>query len=60
MADLILTRTVLGVIYVSIFVLAVSGNLLVVYTVISHKAMQTVTNIFITNLAISDLLVNFT
>ncbi|MFH4980358.1 hypothetical protein AB6A40_007067 [Gnathostoma spinigerum] len=43
-----------------IFTLAVSGNSLVVYVVVHNKAMQTVTNIFITNLAVSDLLVNFT
>ncbi|KAL6724310.1 hypothetical protein Aduo_019208 [Ancylostoma duodenale] len=46
--------------YCTVFVVAVSGNFLVVYVVMNNKRMQTVTNIFITNLAISDLLVNFT
>lgn len=60
LTDLISTRLILGCMYVLIFLLAVSGNVLVVYVVVSNKAMQTVTNIFITNLAISDLMVNFT
>lgn len=60
LTDLIITRLVFGIAYMLIFTLAVSGNSLVVYVVINNKTMQTVTNIFITNLAISDLLVNFT
>ncbi|KHN80601.1 Pyroglutamylated RFamide peptide receptor [Toxocara canis] len=60
LTDFIITRLVFGIAYVLIFTLAVSGNSLVVYVVINNKTMQTVTNIFITNLAISDLLVNFT
>ncbi|XP_050399672.1 prolactin-releasing peptide receptor [Patella vulgata] len=42
--------------YAVIFLLGVSGNSLVVYVVLRNKAMQTITNIFITNLAISDIL----
>lgn len=60
LTDFISTRLILGCMYVLIFLLAVSGNVLVVYVVVNNKAMQTVTNIFITNLAISDLMVNFT
>jgi len=44
------------VIYTSIFVLGVFGNVLVCYVVGRNKAMQTVTNFFITNLALSDIL----
>ena len=33
-----------------------SGNSLVVYVVMRNKAMQTITNIFITNLAVSDIM----
>jgi neuropeptide Y receptor len=39
-----------------IFLLGLFGNILVCYIVYSNKAMQTVTNLFITNLALSDIL----
>lgn len=42
--------------YSLIFLLGLSGNSLVVYVVLRNRAMQTITNIFITNLAISDIL----
>lgn len=42
--------------YAIIFVLGVFGNVLVCYVVFRNKAMQTVTNLFITNLALSDIL----
>ncbi|KAK3758629.1 hypothetical protein RRG08_019539 [Elysia crispata] len=42
--------------YSLIFLLGTTGNCLVVFVVIRNKAMQTITNIFITNLAISDIL----
>ena len=42
--------------YVIIFLIGVSGNSLVVYVVMRNKAMQTITNIFITNLAVSDIM----
>ncbi len=44
------------VLYTVIFLLGVSGNLLVVYVVLRNKSMQTITNLFITNLAISDIM----
>ncbi len=37
-----------------------SGNSLVVYVVSTGRGMRTVTNLFIANLAVSDLMVNFT
>uniref|UniRef100_A0A1I7Z3J1 G_PROTEIN_RECEP_F1_2 domain-containing protein n=1 Tax=Steinernema glaseri TaxID=37863 RepID=A0A1I7Z3J1_9BILA len=58
--DLLITRIILCVLYVTIFSIAVVGNSLVVYVVIINKDMQSATNLFITNLAMSDLLVNFT
>uniref|UniRef100_A0A914VXC8 G-protein coupled receptors family 1 profile domain-containing protein n=1 Tax=Plectus sambesii TaxID=2011161 RepID=A0A914VXC8_9BILA len=58
--DWMLTKMLLGMLYTAVFIVAVSGNSLVVYVVMSNRNMQTVTNLFITNLAISDLLVNFT
>lgn len=44
------------VLYTTVFVLGVFGNALVCYVVLRNRAMQTVTNIFITNLALSDIL----
>nr|CAH7724749.1 unnamed protein product [Callosobruchus chinensis] len=43
-------------VYTAIFVLGIFGNVLVCYVVFRNKAMQTVTNLFITNLALSDIL----
>ena len=43
-------------IYSAIFVLGLFGNCLVMYAVFRNKAMQTVTNYFILNLALSDIL----
>nr|XP_015201730.1 PREDICTED: neuropeptide FF receptor 1 [Lepisosteus oculatus] len=43
--------------YVLIFFLCMTGNSLVCFIVLKSKQMRTVTNIFILNLAISDLLV---
>ncbi|GAB6031556.1 hypothetical protein CHUAL_009321 [Chamberlinius hualienensis] len=44
------------IIYSIIFILGVFGNVLVCYVVMRNKAMQSVTNFFITNLALSDIL----
>jgi hypothetical protein len=51
-----LTIAVLGVIYSFIFLIGITGNSLVVYVVCRKKSMQTVTNLFIVNLALSDIL----
>ncbi|XP_043287537.1 prolactin-releasing peptide receptor-like isoform X2 [Venturia canescens] len=45
--------------YGNIFVLGVFGNMLVCYVVARNRQMQTVTNLFITNLALSDILLCF-
>lgn len=42
--------------YTIIFVVGIFGNAIVCYAVIRNRAMQTVTNFFITNLALSDIL----
>ncbi|XP_022239351.1 prolactin-releasing peptide receptor-like [Limulus polyphemus] len=42
--------------YIIIFITGICGNVLVCYVVFRNKSMQTVTNIFITNLALSDIL----
>ncbi|KAF6209074.1 hypothetical protein GE061_014817 [Apolygus lucorum] len=44
------------ILYTSIFVLGIFGNGLVCYVVGRNRAMHTVTNCFITNLALSDIL----
>lgn len=44
------------IVYTTIFVVGLFGNVLVCYVVFRNKAMQTVTNLFITNLALSDIL----
>lgn len=43
-------------IYLIIFCIGISGNLLVIWVFITNKAMHSVTNLFIANLAISDIL----
>ena len=43
-------------IYGSIFTVGVCGNVLVCFVVCTNRAMQTVTNLFIANLALSDIL----
>jgi hypothetical protein len=42
--------------YTLIFLLSIVGNLLVIITLIQNKRMRTVTNVFLLNLSISDLL----
>ncbi|XP_046994365.1 prolactin-releasing peptide receptor-like [Schistocerca americana] len=44
------------VVYTTIFVLGLAGNALVVVVVARNRAMHTVTNVFIGNLALSDVL----
>lgn len=44
------------ILYTIIFVLGVFGSVLVCFVVFRNRAMQTVTNLFITNLALSDIL----
>ncbi|XP_068081274.1 cholecystokinin receptor-like [Anabrus simplex] len=42
--------------YSAIFLLAVGGNSLVILTLAVHQRMRTITNVFLLNLAVSDLL----
>ena len=48
-------RAVFIIVYSAIFLLGISGNSLVVHVVARNKSMHTITNIFITNLAVSDI-----
>lgn len=42
--------------YIIIFILSIMGNSLVIATLIQNKRMRTVTNVFLLNLSVSDLL----
>ncbi|CAH0584070.1 unnamed protein product [Chrysodeixis includens] len=54
--DVKVVQVAFCILYTIIFVLGVFGNVLVCYVVFRNRAMQTVTNLFITNLALSDIL----
>ena len=47
----------LSLLYGTISFIAVGGNSLNIYTVIINKTLQTVTNYFICNLAVADLII---
>ncbi|UYV73472.1 PRLHR [Cordylochernes scorpioides] len=49
-------RALFACLYILIFVVGLFGNVLVCYVVFRNSAMHTVTNFFITNLALSDIL----
>ena len=51
-----LVQLIFDILYVHIFMLGVFGNVLVCFVVARNRQMQTVTNLFITNLALSDVL----
>ncbi|XP_014678145.1 PREDICTED: cholecystokinin receptor type A-like, partial [Priapulus caudatus] len=44
------------VLYSIIFVLSITGNALVIVTLVQNKRMRTITNVFLLNLSVSDLL----
>ena len=46
----------LSIPYAVIFLLSVVGNCLVILTLVRHKKMRTITNMYLLNLAVSDLL----
>lgn len=56
----VMQRTWLRVIFIAlycvIFVVGVTGNGVVVYVIVGNRSMQTPTNIFINNLALSDIM----
>ena len=47
-----------SIIYYSISLFSVFGNLLIIIAVVWNKHMQNVTNIFIVNLAIADIIIS--
>lgn len=44
--------------FVSMVVVAAGGNLIVIWIVLAHKRMRTVTNYFLVNLAVADALIS--
>jgi neuropeptide Y receptor len=51
-----LTLVIFSILYILTFVLGLFGNFLVCFVVARQRTMQTVTNFFITNLALADIL----
>lgn len=51
-------QTVFSLAFVAILIVASGGNLIVVWIVLAHKRMRTVTNYFLVNLAIADFLIS--
>ncbi|CAO1418853.1 unnamed protein product [Diamesa serratosioi] len=49
-------QIVFSILYFIIFILGIFGNFLVCFVVVRQRTMQTVTNFFISNLAIADIL----
>lgn len=47
---------IVGPVAIAIFIFSVTGNTLVIVTLVQNKRMRTVTNVFLLNLACSDLL----
>lgn len=54
--NLLSVQCVFGLVYGIIFSIGITGNMLVCFVVCRNKAMHTVTNFFITNLAVSDIM----
>lgn len=56
--DILFLRCGTFMLYGLICIFGVCGNVLIVYVVVRSKVMQTITNIFITNLAVSGILMS--
>lgn len=50
-------RVIYSVAYISIMIIAIAGNAMVVAVVYRNQSMHTVTNYFIVNLAVADIMV---
>jgi tachykinin-like receptor len=46
------------IIFVAMFVVAAGGNIIVIWIVLAHKRMRTVTNYFLVNLAVADVMIS--
>lgn len=52
----VFVQLIFSIFYIIIFFMGMYGNFLVCFVVLRNKTMQTVTNFFITNLALADML----
>ena len=50
----IIQRSILGVAYIVVILLGLSGNLLVIVSVLLSRKLHTVSNVFVVNLSIAD------
>ncbi|KAM3187930.1 hypothetical protein ACTXT7_001336 [Hymenolepis weldensis] len=53
-----LVKTIVFIIYGAIIIFSLVGNTIVIFVILRCKPMQSITNLFITNLAVSDLLMS--
>ncbi|XP_037074776.1 tachykinin-like peptides receptor 99D [Pollicipes pollicipes] len=51
-------QVVWTLIYIALVVVATGGNLIVIWIVLAHKQMRTITNFFLVNLAVSDCMMS--
>ncbi|KAH9495310.1 Tachykinin-like peptides receptor 99D [Bulinus truncatus] len=51
-------QTIFYTMFIFMFIIAAGGNVIVVWIVLAHKRMRTVTNYFLVNLAIADVLIS--
>uniref|UniRef100_A0AC35F0W4 G-protein coupled receptors family 1 profile domain-containing protein n=1 Tax=Panagrolaimus sp. PS1159 TaxID=55785 RepID=A0AC35F0W4_9BILA len=52
-----ISMTIFGIIYTHIFILGLLGNISMMFLTLRHRHLQTVQNIFILNLAMSDVII---
>ncbi|XP_064631669.1 G-protein coupled receptor 83-like [Lineus longissimus] len=53
------TNVALAIVFSAIVLVSIFGNMMVVYVIVRNRRMHTVTNVFVTNLAVADLLITF-
>ncbi|XP_037924023.1 tachykinin-like peptides receptor 86C isoform X2 [Hermetia illucens] len=51
-------KTIWGVIFGAMLFIAISGNVIVLWIIVGHKSMRSITNYFLLNLSIADLLMS--
>lgn len=56
LASWLTTGRIQIILYITILLLAIIGNALVILTLIQNRRMRTITNVFLLNLAVSDIL----
>ncbi|KAI8794571.1 tachykinin-like peptides receptor 99D [Biomphalaria glabrata] len=51
-------QTIYYALFIFMFIIAAGGNVIVVWIVLAHKSMRTVTNYFLVNLAVADVMIS--